>query len=184
MTWLASQGKLEQLEQLYQQIDTAAHSWLTRIKAVLALGHGVKIHSSDGTQVPLVVHTVACVSQHLLLALVKCALYQLSQTYPLAGMLLRSQARKNKLFKRIVHRFSPRATYVVVGRGEEERTASRVVRAPHETSLPQCCHALLTHTHTHTHTRTRTWHSSTTCHTSTFEHWTTSLACTSSSPTS
>ena len=78
MTWLASQGKLEQLEQLYQQIDTAAHSWLTRIKAVLALGHGVKIHSSDGTQVPLVVHTVACVSQHLLLALVKCALYQLS----------------------------------------------------------------------------------------------------------
>ncbi|CAL1547558.1 unnamed protein product [Lymnaea stagnalis] len=108
--------KREQWIQLRQEIETLTDSWLT-----LALKSLQIIHSR-----PNCVNVLVTTTQ-LVPALAKVLLYGLGGVFNIDNIYSATKIGKESCFERIVSRFGRKCTYVVVGDGRDEESASKQV---------------------------------------------------------
>uniref|UniRef100_A0A2C9KCI9 Eyes absent homolog n=1 Tax=Biomphalaria glabrata TaxID=6526 RepID=A0A2C9KCI9_BIOGL len=111
--------KREQWIQLRQEIETLTDSWLT-----LALKSLQIIHSR-----PNCVNVLVTTTQ-LVPALAKVLLYGLGGVFNIDNIYSATKIGKESCFERIVSRFGRKCTYVVVGDGRDEESASKQMNWP------------------------------------------------------
>ncbi|BFZ16673.1 hypothetical protein BsWGS_19712 [Bradybaena similaris] len=111
--------KREQWMQLRQEIETLTDSWLT-----LAL-KSLQIINSRPNCVNVLVTTTQLVP-----ALAKVLLYGLGGVFNIENIYSATKIGKESCFERIVSRFGRKCTYVVVGDGRDEESASKQMNWP------------------------------------------------------
>ncbi|XP_012946346.1 eyes absent homolog 4 [Aplysia californica] len=111
--------KREQWIQLRQEIETLTDSWLT-----LAL-KSLQIINSRSNCVNVLVTTTQLVP-----ALAKVLLYGLGGVFNIENIYSATKIGKESCFERIVSRFGRKCTYVVVGDGRDEESASKQMNWP------------------------------------------------------
>ncbi|RUS83181.1 hypothetical protein EGW08_009038 [Elysia chlorotica] len=116
---LLGSPKREQWMQLRHEIETLTDSWLT-----LAL-KSLQIISSRSNCVNVLVTTTQLVP-----ALAKVLLYGLGGVFNIDNIYSATKIGKESCFERIVSRFGRKCTYVVVGDGRDEESASKQMNWP------------------------------------------------------
>ncbi|XP_059174094.1 eyes absent homolog 1-like isoform X2 [Physella acuta] len=111
--------KRDQWIQLRREIETLTDSWLT-----LALKSLQIIHSR-----PNCVNVLVTTTQ-LVPALAKVLLYGLGGVFNIENVYSATKIGKESCFERIVSRFGRKCTYVVVGDGRDEESASKQMNWP------------------------------------------------------
>ncbi|BFY99590.1 hypothetical protein BsWGS_02631 [Bradybaena similaris] len=116
---LLGHQKREQWLQLRQEIETLTDSWLT-----LAL-KSLQIINSRSNCVNVLVTTTQLVP-----ALAKVLLYGLGGVFNIENIYSATKIGKESCFERIVTRFGRKCTYVVIGDGRDEESASKQMNWP------------------------------------------------------
>lgn len=116
---LLSPVKREQWLELRAEIEALTDNWLTLALKCLAIIH------SRSTCVNVLVTTTQLVP-----ALAKVLLYSLGGVFSIENIYSATKTGKESCFDRIVSRFSPKCTYVVVGDGRDEEAAAKQKNFP------------------------------------------------------
>lgn len=111
--------KREQWLQLRSEIETLTDNWLTLSLKCLSI-----IYSRSNCVNILVTTT------QLVPALAKILLYGLGGVFPIENVYSATKIGKDTCFERIVSRFGRKCTYVVIGDGHEEESASKQLNFP------------------------------------------------------
>ncbi|XP_032233587.1 eyes absent homolog 1 isoform X2 [Nematostella vectensis] len=116
---LLGAAKRETWLQLRMELESTTDSWLTLALKALSI-----IHSRTNCLNIMVTTT------QLVPALAKSLLYGLGALFPIENIYSATKIGKEACFERILNRFGKKCTYIVVGDGRDEETASRQMNFP------------------------------------------------------